>query len=149
MAGTFVFSSGLFLGGLRGEPRRTNLGLTYMNPAPLSYRSDWWVPAQMGMVGGCIMGLAILLYFIVLVRSLAAASDAAASEVPFSLPASETYHDEDVSAVRNFTPWVAAVPVRVTGLASERRRRSTSKAQSRVKLHAARQCQFRCSQAEF
>jgi cytochrome c oxidase subunit 1 len=108
MTGTFVFSTGLFMGGLRGEPRRTNLGLTYMNPASPSYRSDWWVPAHMGMVGGCIMGLAVLLYFIVLVRSLLAAPDAAASQAPFSLPTSEPYHDEDVPAVRNFTPWVVA-----------------------------------------
>jgi hypothetical protein len=62
----------------------------------------------MGLVGGCIMGFAVLLYFIVLVRSLAAAPDAAASQAPFSLPTSEPYHDEDVPAVRNFTPWVAA-----------------------------------------
>jgi hypothetical protein len=62
----------------------------------------------MGMVGGCIMGLAVLLYFIVLVRSLAAAPDAAASQAPFLLPTSEPYHDEDVPAVRNFTPWVVA-----------------------------------------
>ncbi len=35
--GTFIFSTGLFWGGLRGEPRRTNLGLTYLNP-----RHDRW-----------------------------------------------------------------------------------------------------------
>jgi hypothetical protein len=79
-----------------------------MNPASPSYRADWWVPAHMGLVGGCIMGLAVLLYFIVLVRSLAAAPDAALAQTPFSLPTSEPYHDEDVPAVRNFTPWVVA-----------------------------------------
>ncbi len=108
MAGTFIFSAGLFMGGLRGEPRRTNLGLTYMNPSSPSYRADWWVPAHLGLLGGCIMGLAVLLYFIVLIRSLAAAPDPALAREPFSLPTSEAYHDEDVPAVRNFTPWVAA-----------------------------------------
>jgi hypothetical protein len=58
------------------------------------------------MVGGCIMGLAVLLYFIVLVRSLAAKPVPA--EAPFALPTSEPYHDEDIAAVRNFAPWVAA-----------------------------------------
>ena len=106
MAGTFIFSAGFFMGGLRGEPRRTNLGLTYMNPASPSYRPDWFVPAHLGMAGGCIMGLAVLLYFIVLVRSLAAKPNPALS--PFALPTSEPYHDEDVAAVRNFAPWVAA-----------------------------------------
>jgi hypothetical protein len=54
------------------------------------------------------MGLAVLLYFIVLVRSLAAAPDSALSQVPYLLPTSEPYHDEDIAAVRNFTPWVIA-----------------------------------------
>lgn len=103
--GTFTFSAGLFMGGLRGEPRRTNLGLTYMNPASPSYRPDWWLAAHLGMIGGCIMGLAILLFFIVLIRSLAAKPISA--EEPFALPTSEPYHDEEIAGVRNFTPWVA------------------------------------------
>lgn len=106
MLGTFTFSTGLFMGGLRGEPRRTNLGLTYMNPASPSYRADWWLPAHLGMIGGSIMGLAVLIYFIVLIRSLAAKSVPA--QAPFTLPTSEPYHDEDIPGVRNFTPWVAA-----------------------------------------
>jgi cytochrome c oxidase subunit 1 len=108
MGGTFIFSTGLFMGGLRGEPRRTNLGLTYMNPTSPAYRPDWWVPAHMGLVGGCIMGLAVLLYFIVLIRSLAAVPVVALASVPFLLPTSEPYHDENVPAVQNFAPWVVA-----------------------------------------
>ena len=108
MGGTFIFSSGLFMGGLRGEPRRTNLGLTYMNPTSPAYRPDWWLAAHMGLVGGCIMGIAVLLYFIVLIRSLAAAPVAALANVPFLLPTSEPYHDENVPAVQNFAPWVVA-----------------------------------------
>jgi len=106
--GTFIFSGGLFLGGLRGEPRRTNLGLTYLNPSSPSYRPDWWASTHVGMVGGLIMGLAILLFFVVLVRSLVAARDTARAEESFSIPLAETYHDEEIPAVRNFTPWVAA-----------------------------------------
>jgi cytochrome c oxidase subunit 1 len=106
--GTFTFSSGLFLGGLRGEPRRTNLGLTYMNPTSPSYRADWWITTHIGMIGGLVMGLAVLLYFVVLVRSLAAARDTALEKVAFSIPLSENYHDEDIAGVKNFTPWVAA-----------------------------------------
>ena len=106
--GTFIFSTGLFLGGLRGEPRRTNLGLTYMNPASPSYRPDWWISPHIGLVGGLIMGFAILLYFIVLVRSLLTTPAAELENQPFSIPLSESYHDEQVPAVRNFAPWVAA-----------------------------------------
>jgi cytochrome c oxidase subunit 1 len=106
MGGTFIFSSGLFLGGLRGEPRRTNLGLTYLNPASPSYRPDWWITTHIGMVGGLIMGAAILLYFVVLIRSLAAARDPQLVREPFVIPLSEAYHDENIPAVKNFAPWV-------------------------------------------
>ncbi|HEY2121148.1 MAG TPA: cbb3-type cytochrome c oxidase subunit I [Candidatus Acidoferrum sp.] len=108
MGGTFIFSGGLFLGGLRGEPRRTNLGLTYLNPTSPGYRPDWWISTHVGLVGGLIMGLAILIYFVVLIRSIAATREAAREQEPFTIPLSEPYHDEDIAAVRNFTPWVAA-----------------------------------------
>jgi cytochrome c oxidase subunit 1 len=106
--GTFVFSTGLFWGGLRGEPRRTNLGMTYLNPASPSYRPDWWITTHIGMIGGLIMGFAVLLYFVVLVRTLLAARDSAQESKAFRIPISEVYHDEEVGAVKNFTPWVAA-----------------------------------------
>jgi cytochrome c oxidase subunit 1 len=105
--GTFIFSTGLFWGGLRGEPRRTNLGLTYLNPASANYRPDWWITTHIGMIGGVIMGLAILLYFVVLIRSLAGGHETVLEAKPFSIPLSEAYHDEDIPAVRNFAPWVA------------------------------------------
>jgi cytochrome c oxidase subunit 1 len=108
MFGTFIFSTGLFIGGLRGEPRRTNMGLTYLNPASPSYRPDWWITTHIGAVGGCIMGLAILLYFVVLIRSLAGSRSPALEREPFFIPLSEAYHNENVPALRNFTPWITA-----------------------------------------
>jgi CDP-diglyceride synthetase len=60
------------------------------------------------MIGGLVMGLAIVLYFVVLLRSLAAAQDPILERTPFSIPICETYHDENVPAVRNFMPWVTA-----------------------------------------
>jgi hypothetical protein len=54
------------------------------------------------------MGFAILIYFAVLILSLAASQDPERANVPFSIPLSEPYHDENVAGVRNFTPWVAA-----------------------------------------
>jgi cytochrome c oxidase subunit I len=105
--GVFTFSTGLFYGGLHGVPRRTNLGLSFLNPDTNDYRPEWVSGEYVGLVGGCIMGLAILLFFYVLVRSLLGkASEQVADS--FSLPESAAYHDEDVGAVRNFAPWVAA-----------------------------------------
>lgn len=105
MAGTFIFSGGLFLGGLRGEPRRTNMGLTYLNPASPNYRPDWWITTHIGAIGGCIMGFAIVCYFIALIRTLMAPSTQ--TEV-FSVPLSAAYHNENIPAVRNFAPWITA-----------------------------------------
>ena len=111
MCGTFLFSGGLFAGGLRGEPRRTNLGLTYLNPQSPSFRPDWQITTHFALIGGCIMALAVLVYFVVLIASLIGAPETSAA--PFQMPMSEPLHDEDIAAVRNFTPWVAAAVLAV------------------------------------
>jgi cytochrome c oxidase subunit 1 len=105
--GVFTFSSGLFYSGLHGAPRRTNLGLTYLDPSSPLYRPDWLTAERVGAVGGCIMGLAVAVYFYALIRSLLAPSDARLRD-SFALPESEALHDEDVPAVRDFFPWIVA-----------------------------------------
>jgi len=112
--GTFIFSGGLFVGGLRGEPRRTNLGLTYLNPASPSYRPDWWITTHIGALGGCIMGVALLLYFVVLVRTITAHPARAYRGASALIPVSTAYHDEDVPALRNFSPWIVAAVLLIT-----------------------------------
>ena len=103
--GIMIFSTGLFVGGVAGEPRRTNMGLTYTNPESPLYRADWTFAKRVGTVGGVIMFLAMVLFFVVF---FATALRARKSEPVLDLPVSEAYHDEDVAAVRNFTPWVVA-----------------------------------------
>ncbi len=39
--GILFFSTGLFIGGIGGEPRRTNMGLSYTNPTSPLYHTDW------------------------------------------------------------------------------------------------------------
>ena len=41
MLGVLIFSTGLMWGGLTGEPRRTNLGLRYLNPESPLYEPQW------------------------------------------------------------------------------------------------------------
>ncbi|HEY6908996.1 MAG TPA: cbb3-type cytochrome c oxidase subunit I [Myxococcales bacterium] len=105
--GTFTFSAGLFYGGLHGVPRRTNLGMSFMDPTSDSFRPDWAAGEYVGAVGGCLMGLSVALFFFVLVRTLVAARSQAAAEA-FALPDSGALHDEDAGVVRNFRPWVVA-----------------------------------------
>lgn len=105
--GTFTFSAGLFYGGLHGVPRRTNLGMSFMDPTSDSFRPDWAAGETVGAVGGCLMGLSVALFFFVLVRTLVAARSQAAADA-FALPDSGAVHDEDPGVVRNFRPWVVA-----------------------------------------
>lgn len=103
--GIMVFSTGLFVGGVAGEPRRTNLGLSYSNPASPLYQSDWAFARVAGTIGGAIMFLAMLLYFVVFFATLLRKKT---SEGMLELPTSEVFHDEDVPAVRNLRPWIVA-----------------------------------------
>ncbi|HZX94786.1 MAG TPA: cbb3-type cytochrome c oxidase subunit I [Myxococcales bacterium] len=106
-AGVFIFSAGLFYGGLKGAPRRTNLGMSFLDPESDAFRPDWVTGERVGMVGGCIMGLAVLLFFYALARTLLAARSEERAAA-FALPQASAYHDEQVPAVRNFGPWVVA-----------------------------------------
>jgi cytochrome c oxidase subunit 1 len=106
--GLFVFSFGLSVAGLLGEPRRTNLGLTYANPASPLFHPAWEPWSRLGALGGTLMAAALVCYFVVFFATLLGRADRAPQ---LQLPEAEPYHDEDVGAVRNFTPWVIAAIV--------------------------------------
>ena len=110
MVGVMIMSAGLFLGGLRGEPRRTNLGVSYLNPSAPEFRPDWVTSTHLAAVGGCIMTLGMVIYFYVLFSSLAGVSDPKKEE-SFCLPITDAYHDEDISAVKSLKPWIVAAVV--------------------------------------
>jgi len=63
--GILIFSTGLSWGGLIGEPRRTNLGMTYLNPKNELFRPEWVPTTLLGLAGGIIMFIAGVLFFIV------------------------------------------------------------------------------------
>ena len=102
--GIMIFSTGLFIGGAGGEPRRTNMGMTYTNPHSPLYHADWQVAKMLGSVGGTIMAIAALIFFIVFFATLFSRSTKRGT---LELIVSEPYHDEQVRAVQSFTPWLA------------------------------------------
>jgi cytochrome c oxidase subunit I len=106
--GVMVFSTGLFYGGILGEPRRTNLGLTYANPSSPFYQANWTFSRVFGTIGGTIMFVAMLLFFVVFFATLLRAKT---SEGALMLPVSEPYHDEQVAAVQNLRPWIIAAVI--------------------------------------
>jgi cytochrome c oxidase subunit 1 len=106
--GIMVFSTGLFVGGIAGEPRRTNMGLSYTNPSSPLYQPAWVFAKRVGTIGGVIMFIAMVCYFVVFFATLLRRR----TEAPaLELPASEPLHDENVPAVQNLRPWLVATVV--------------------------------------
>jgi cytochrome c oxidase subunit 1 len=102
--GVMVFSTGLFIGGVGGEPRRTNMGMSYTNPQSPLYHIDWSAAKMLGSAGGIIMTLAALIFFLVFFATLFGKP---VRKGTLSLIVSEPYHDEQIPAVQSFTPWLA------------------------------------------
>jgi cytochrome c oxidase subunit I len=107
-SGLFIFSFGLSVAGVLGEPRRTNLGLTYSNPDSPLFQPAWAPWSKLGALGGTLMALAMLCFFIVFFATLFGRKVRAPA---LELPEAEAYHDEALAMVRNFTPWVVAAIV--------------------------------------
>ena len=101
--GIMIFSTGLFITGANGEPRRTNMGLTYTDPQSPLYEPGWQIAKYLGSLGGTIMTIAGLMFFIVFFATLFGKS---VKQGALELITSENYHDEHVPAVQSFTPWL-------------------------------------------
>lgn len=104
MVGLFIFSAGLMWGGLLGEPRRTNLGISYLDPESPFFRPDWVPTTAMALFGGVIMFSAAGLYFLVLLKLIVTKR----SEEPgVAFPEYAVLHDERrIPLLDNFKPWI-------------------------------------------
>ncbi|GAA4331964.1 cbb3-type cytochrome c oxidase subunit I [Flaviaesturariibacter amylovorans] len=107
--GILIFSTGLSWGGLQGEPRRTNLGLTYLNPEHPLYTPEWVPTTLMAVCGGIIMTVAAVLFFIVFFGTILSKRTA---EAVLELPVSEALHDEKrIPLFDSFRPWLVTMAV--------------------------------------
>ena len=106
--GIMTFSTGLFVGGIAGEPRRTNMGLSYTNPSSPLYQPTWAFAKRVGTIGGVIMFLAMACYFVVFFATLLRKKTMAPA---LELPSSEPLHDENVPAVQTLRPWLVAAAI--------------------------------------
>lgn len=105
VAGILIFSSGLMWGGMLGEPRRTNTGLSYLDPSSELYRPDWVPTTTLALLGGIIMTIAFLLFFISFVATMLSP---ATEEDGIEYPVTEVLHEEKRIAIfHTFKPWVA------------------------------------------
>ncbi len=104
MVGMLIFSSGLMLGGLRGEPRRTNMGISYLDPDSPLYRPDWVLTTGITVMGGLILFVSACLFFVVLTNLLFTKRS---KESVLEFPTSEVIHKEPrVKLLDTFTPWL-------------------------------------------
>ncbi len=102
--GLAFLSTGLMIGGLHGEPRRTNLGITYLNPQSDLYRPDWETWTTITAIGGVILFIAALVYFIAFFGTLIWTK--AGDEVLY-FPTSEPLHEErKVAWLNQLAPWI-------------------------------------------
>jgi cytochrome c oxidase subunit 1 len=94
--------------GLSGEPRRTNMGLSYTNPVSEAFNAHWSTAAGITAFGGFIMLLSMAAYFIVFFATLGTPRR---HEPALEFPTSQAYLDEPARITANFKPWIAAAVV--------------------------------------
>ncbi len=107
LIGVLIFSSGLMWGGLMGEPRRTNLGMTYTNPENSLFRPDWVPSTMLALVGGIIMTVAAMLFFWSFFFTVFSKKS---FEPHLDFPTAEVLHEErELSILNNFKPWLVVM----------------------------------------
>ena len=105
--GMLIFSFGMSWGGLRGEPRRTNLGTSYLNPDSPLFRADWVPTTTLALFGGIIMFIAGMLFIVVFFGTILRKKG---EEGRLDIPVSEAYHDERrVPIFDRFKPWIVTM----------------------------------------
>ncbi len=107
--GILIFSTGLSWGGLIGEPRRTNLGMSYLNPKNELYTPEWVPTTLLALAGGIIMTFAALLFFIVFFGTMFRKPRAKGY---LELPVTEILHDEKrIPLFDTFKPWLVMMAI--------------------------------------
>jgi len=101
--GVAFLSHGLMAGGLMGEPRRSNLGLSYTNPESTLFNKYWLTSTTTTMFGGMIMGSAAIIFFYVFFSTLFSKQQ---FEPCIELPVLEELHNEKkVNLLNDIRPW--------------------------------------------
>jgi cytochrome c oxidase subunit 1 len=107
--GILIFSTGLSWGGLIGEPRRTNMGMTYLNPEHELFTPEWVPTTMLGLAGGVIMFIAGMLFLVVFFGTVLRKRS---TEGELVFPVSEVLHDEKpIPLFNTFKPWLVALAV--------------------------------------
>jgi len=101
--GMLIMSRGMSWMGILGAPRRTQLGA-----APY-FLPEWELPASLTAIGGVMLTISGILFFINLFGTLLASPKSSEEQVPLAEPVEENGHMP--SWLDRFTPWVTATVV--------------------------------------
>jgi cytochrome c oxidase subunit 1 len=96
-------------GGLLGEPRRTNLGLTYTNPDSPLFNRYWITTTAMALIGGIIMTFSALLFFISFFGTVFGKRKHAPT---LNIPVYEDLHEEKkIPLLLTMKPWLVVMVI--------------------------------------
>jgi cytochrome c oxidase subunit I len=103
LIGTSLFCWAMSSGGLAGQPRRTNMGLSYTNPESPLFQADWLWTALVSAAAGTVMTVSFVAFFIVVIGTLLNKST---EPTTLDFPIAEALHDEPSGVFTNFMPWL-------------------------------------------
>lgn len=102
--GMLIFEYAMSVAGLHGFPRRTNAGISYLNPDSPLYRPEWVGYAELSAFAAFIIVLGFIFWALSFFGTLLSPK---VREDTLEFPTAEALHDEKAPALNRLTPWFA------------------------------------------
>ncbi len=108
--GVMIFSRGLMAGGMEGMPRRTDMAHAAYNMAA------WKIPGIMAAIGGSLMFLSTMLFFVILLMTIFAGKKTVARDLPFTATVQPPLTIGWQVSLDRFSYWVLASVILVVAV---------------------------------
>jgi cytochrome c oxidase subunit 1 len=102
--GMLIFEYAMSVAGLHGFPRRTNAGISYLNPDAPLYRPEWVGYAELSAFAGFIIVLGFVFWAVSFFGTIFSPK---VRESTIEFPTASALHDEEAPALNRLTPWFA------------------------------------------
>ncbi len=100
--GMLIFEYAMSVAGLHGFPRRTNTGISYLNPDSPLYRPEWVGYAELSAFAAFIIVLGFIFWALSFFGTLLSPK---VREDTLEFPTAEALHDEKAPALNRLAPW--------------------------------------------
>jgi cytochrome c oxidase subunit 1 len=98
-----IFEYAMSVAGMHGFPRRTNTGISYLNPESPLYRPEWVGYAELSVFAGVLIVIGFVFWAVSFFGTLLSP---AVREADLEIPTAQAYHDEQMPALQKLAPWV-------------------------------------------